>query len=51
VGAQDSTFIELILDHIGIGRWTAEMFLMFRLGRPAVHFALAVDRCMNDPGF
>ncbi len=32
----DETLIERLTEVRGIGRWTAEMFLMFRLGRPDV---------------
>ena len=32
----DDAIIERLVDVKGIGRWTAQMFLMFRLGRPDV---------------
>jgi DNA-3-methyladenine glycosylase II len=32
----DATLIERLITVRGIGRWSAEMFLMFRLGRPDV---------------
>jgi 3-methyladenine DNA glycosylase/8-oxoguanine DNA glycosylase len=32
----DETVIEILTSVKGIGRWTAEMYLMFRLGRPDV---------------
>jgi 3-methyladenine DNA glycosylase/8-oxoguanine DNA glycosylase len=32
----DATIVERLTDVRGIGRWTAEMLLMFRLGRPDV---------------
>ena len=32
----DETVIEQLVAVKGIGRWTAQMFLMFRLGRPDV---------------
>lgn len=32
----DATVIERLVQVRGIGRWSAEMFLMFRLGRPDV---------------
>ncbi|GEP56848.1 DNA-3-methyladenine glycosylase family protein [Reyranella soli] len=32
----DGTLIERLIEVRGIGRWSAEMFLMFRLGRPDV---------------
>jgi 3-methyladenine DNA glycosylase/8-oxoguanine DNA glycosylase len=37
---EDEAIIEALTAVRGIGRWTAEMFLMFRLGRPDV---LAID--------
>jgi 3-methyladenine DNA glycosylase/8-oxoguanine DNA glycosylase len=33
---QDEAVIEVLTAVRGVGRWTAEMFLMFRLGRPDV---------------
>jgi DNA-3-methyladenine glycosylase II len=33
---EDEAVIEALTEVKGIGRWTAEMFLMFRLGRPDV---------------
>jgi len=39
-GMDDEAVIEALLPVRGIGRWTAEMFLIFSLGRPDV---LAVD--------
>lgn len=35
-GLQDAELIERLIKVRGIGRWSAEMFLMFRLGRPDV---------------
>jgi 3-methyladenine DNA glycosylase/8-oxoguanine DNA glycosylase len=35
-GMADQEIIERLIAVHGIGRWTAEMFLMFRLGRPDV---------------
>ena len=35
-GMSDEAIIERLVEVRGIGRWTAEMFLMFRLGRPDV---------------
>ena len=35
-GLDDATIIERLVAVRGIGRWSAEMFLMFRLGRPDV---------------
>jgi DNA-3-methyladenine glycosylase II len=32
----DAALIERLVEVRGIGRWSAEMFLMFRLGRPDV---------------
>ena len=53
-GMADETIIERLSEVRGIGRWTAEMLLMFRLGRPDVlpvddygvrkGFAIAFDR-------
>ncbi len=40
VALDDEAIIEALLPVRGIGRWTAEMFLIFSLGRPDV---LAVD--------
>ncbi len=55
----DETIVEQLSEVRGIGRWTAEMFLMFRLGRPDVlpvddygvrkGFALAYDRELPSP--
>ena len=55
----DETIVERFSEVRGIGRWTAEMFLMFRLGRPDVlpaddygvrkGFALAYDRELPSP--
>jgi DNA-3-methyladenine glycosylase II len=36
VRADDEAVVEALIEVKGIGRWTAEMFLMFRLGRPDV---------------
>ena len=33
---EDAALIERLIEVRGIGRWSAEMFLMFRLGRPDV---------------
>ena len=33
---EDEAVIEVLMSVRGVGRWTAEMFLMFRLGRPDV---------------
>ena len=33
---EDAAVIEALIAVRGIGRWTAQMFLMFRLGRPDV---------------
>ena len=33
---EDAALIERLIAVRGIGRWSAEMFLMFRLGRPDV---------------
>jgi 3-methyladenine DNA glycosylase/8-oxoguanine DNA glycosylase len=33
---EDTALIERLIEVRGIGRWSAEMFLMFRLGRPDV---------------
>jgi 3-methyladenine DNA glycosylase/8-oxoguanine DNA glycosylase len=35
-GLEDSALTERLIEVRGIGRWSAEMFLMFRLGRPDV---------------
>ena len=35
-GLKDAELIERLIKVRGIGRWSAEMFLMFRLGRPDV---------------
>ena len=35
-GLEDAALIERLVQVRGIGRWSAEMFLMFRLGRPDV---------------
>jgi DNA-3-methyladenine glycosylase II len=35
-GMDDASLIERLVEVRGIGRWSAEMFLMFRLGRPDV---------------
>jgi methylated-DNA-[protein]-cysteine S-methyltransferase len=53
-GMADETIIERLSEVRGIGRWTAEMLLIFRLGRPDVlpvddygvrkGFAIAVDQ-------
>jgi 3-methyladenine DNA glycosylase/8-oxoguanine DNA glycosylase len=55
----DETIVERLSEVRGIGRWTAEMFLMFRLGRPDVlpvddygvrkGFAIAYDRELPSP--
>jgi O-6-methylguanine DNA methyltransferase len=55
----DETIIERLSEVRGIGRWTAEMLLMFRLGRPDVlpvddygvrkGFAIAHDREQPSP--
>ena len=56
----DDAIIEALSEVRGVGRWTAEMFLIFRLGRPDVlplgdygvrrGFALAFDRASTpDP--
>jgi 3-methyladenine DNA glycosylase/8-oxoguanine DNA glycosylase len=55
----DETIVERLSEVRGIGRWTAEMFLMFRLGRPDVlpvddygvrkGFALAYTRELPAP--
>jgi DNA-3-methyladenine glycosylase II len=36
IDLQDDALIERLVQVRGIGRWSAEMFLMFRLGRPDV---------------
>jgi 3-methyladenine DNA glycosylase/8-oxoguanine DNA glycosylase len=58
-GMPDETIIERLSEVRGIGRWSAEMLLMFRLGRPDVlpvddygvrrGFAIAYDRDMPAP--
>jgi 3-methyladenine DNA glycosylase/8-oxoguanine DNA glycosylase len=58
-GMPDETIIERLSEVRGIGRWTAEMLLMFRLGRPDVlpvddygvrqGFAIAYDRELPSP--
>ena len=55
----DEKIIERLSEVRGIGRWTAEMLLMFRLGRPDVlpaddygvrqGFAIAYDRELPSP--
>jgi 3-methyladenine DNA glycosylase/8-oxoguanine DNA glycosylase len=55
----DETIIERLSEVRGIGRWTAEMLLIFRLGRPDVlpvddygvrkGFAIAFDRELPSP--
>jgi O-6-methylguanine DNA methyltransferase len=55
----DETIVERLSEVRGIGRWTAEMFLMFRLGRPDVlpvddygvrkGFAIVYDRELPSP--
>jgi DNA-3-methyladenine glycosylase II len=35
-GLEDAELVERLVQVRGIGRWSAEMFLMFRLGRPDV---------------
>jgi methylated-DNA-[protein]-cysteine S-methyltransferase len=45
---EDDTIIERLTEVRGIGRWTAEMFLIFRLGRPDV---LPVDDYGVRKGF
>jgi len=55
----DETIIERLSEVRGIGRWTAEMLLIFRLGRPDVlpvddygvrkGFAIAYEREMPSP--
>jgi O-6-methylguanine DNA methyltransferase len=47
-GMADETIIERLSEVRGIGRWTAEMLLMFRLGRPDV---LPVDDFGVRKGF
>jgi 3-methyladenine DNA glycosylase/8-oxoguanine DNA glycosylase len=47
-GMADETIIERLSEVRGIGRWTAEMLLMFRLGRPDV---LPVDDYGVRKGF
>jgi 3-methyladenine DNA glycosylase/8-oxoguanine DNA glycosylase len=58
-GMPDETVVERLSEVRGIGRWSAEMLLMFRLGRPDVlpvddygvrrGFAIAYDRDMPAP--
>ena len=58
-GMPDETIVERLSEVRGIGRWTAEMLLMFRLGRPDVlpaddygvrqGFAIAYDRALPSP--
>jgi len=36
LGMNDAVLIERLIQVRGIGRWSAEMFLMFRLGRPDI---------------
>jgi methylated-DNA-[protein]-cysteine S-methyltransferase len=58
-GLPDETIIERLSEVRGIGRWTAEMLLIFRLGRPDVlpvddygvrqGFAIAYDRELPSP--
>lgn len=58
-GMPDETIVERLSEVRGIGRWTAEMLLMFRLGRPDVlpvddygvrqGFAIAYDRELPSP--
>jgi methylated-DNA-[protein]-cysteine S-methyltransferase len=55
----DETIVERLSEVRGIGRWTAEMLLMFRLGRPDVlpvddygvrkGFSIAYDRELPSP--
>jgi 3-methyladenine DNA glycosylase/8-oxoguanine DNA glycosylase len=55
----DETIVERLSEVRGIGRWTAEMLLMFRLGRPDVlpfddygvrqGFAIAYKRDLSSP--
>jgi O-6-methylguanine DNA methyltransferase len=47
-GLEDEAIVERLTAVRGIGRWTAEMFLMFRLGRPDV---LPVDDYGIRKGF
>jgi 3-methyladenine DNA glycosylase/8-oxoguanine DNA glycosylase len=47
-GSRDDAIIERLTTVRGIGRWTAEMFLIFRLGRPDV---LPVDDFGVRKGF
>ncbi len=47
-GMDDDTIVERLTEVRGIGRWTAEMFLIFRLGRPDV---LPVDDYGVRKGF
>jgi O-6-methylguanine DNA methyltransferase len=58
-GMADESIVERLSEVRGIGRWTAEMLLIFRLGRPDVlpvddygvrrGFAIAYDREMPSP--
>src|SRR6266404_2933336 len=58
-GMPDETIVERLSEVRGIGRWTAEMLLMFRLGRPDVlpvddygvrqGFAIAYERELWSP--
>ena len=58
-GMPDETILERLSEVRGIGRWTAEMLLMFRLGRPDVlpaddygvrkGFAIAYERELPSP--
>src|SRR3984893_1347599 len=58
-GMPDETIVERLSEVRGIGRWTAEMLLMFRLGRPDVlpvddygvrqGFAIAYERELSLP--
>jgi 3-methyladenine DNA glycosylase/8-oxoguanine DNA glycosylase len=58
-GMPDETIVERLSEVRGIGRWTAEMLLMFRLGRPDVlpvddygvrqGFAIAYERELSSP--
>jgi len=58
-GMPDETIVERLSEVRGIGRWTAEMLLMFRLGRPDVlpaddygvrkGFAIAYERELPSP--
>jgi len=58
-GMPDEAIVERLSEVRGIGRWSAEMLLMFRLGRPDVlpvddygvrkGFAIAYDRELPSP--